>query len=66
MNNGTNVVYFVKRILKLKKEPNSLHKGFGIIKLQLMLSHHYTFGELTLEEYKSLKYFCNKLLTNDN
>lgn len=65
MNNEKNVIYFVKRILKLKKLPNSLHKSFEDIKIRLLLDHDYSFGELTPEEYKSLKYFCNKLLTNN-
>lgn len=61
MNNGVIVNYFVKRILKLKKTPANLHKSFEIIKIQLMLSNYYNFEILTLEEYKSLKYFLNKI-----
>ena len=61
MNNGVIVNYFVKKILKLKKTSASLHRSLEIIKIQLILSNYYNFEILTLEEYKSLKYFLNKI-----
>lgn len=63
MKNEKIIVNLIKELLKINKISNELQKEAELVKFIIKINDYYNFNHITLEQFKSLKYFYKKLLT---